>query len=132
MTIFKTIFKLVNKNKAHLILYTALLISFTCITLSNNETSYNVTITINNKNSNYDNWKISFEVPEGFDSDNLTCSVTSKIEFNNNSIILYSSEENGKINKGDTIQIQCTLNYNSNVEFWVKNAKLNDEQLKII
>lgn len=38
----------------------------------------------------------------------------------------------GKINKGDTIQIQCTLNYNSNVEFWVKNAKLNDEQLKII
>ena len=101
-------------------------------TLSNNETSYNVTITINNKNSNYDNWKISFEVPEGFDSDNLTCSGTSKIEFNNNSIILYSSEENGKINKGDTIQIQCTLNYNSNVEFWVKNAKLNDEQLKII
>lgn len=38
MTIFKTFLKLVNKNKGQLILYTSLLIIFTCITLSNNQT----------------------------------------------------------------------------------------------
>lgn len=41
MTIFKTFLKLVNKNKGQLILYTALLIVFTCITLSNNQTNIN-------------------------------------------------------------------------------------------
>lgn len=61
MTIFKTFFKLVNKNKVHLILYTALLISFTCITLSNNETNLNYAdskpdvIIIDNDNSKLSN-----------------------------------------------------------------------------
>lgn len=41
MTIFKTFLKLVNKNKGQLILYTTLLIVFTCITLSNNQTNIN-------------------------------------------------------------------------------------------
>lgn len=41
MTVFKTFFKLVNKNKGNLILYTALLIAFTCITLGSNETNIN-------------------------------------------------------------------------------------------
>lgn len=41
MTIFKTFLKLVNKNKSHLILYTALLIAFTCITLSSDQANIN-------------------------------------------------------------------------------------------
>lgn len=41
MTIFKTFLKLVNKNRGHLILYTALLIAFTCITLSSDQTNIN-------------------------------------------------------------------------------------------
>ncbi len=41
MTIFKTFLKLVNKNKGQLILYTALLILFTCITLSSDNTNIN-------------------------------------------------------------------------------------------
>lgn len=41
MTIFKTFLKLVNKNKAQLILYTALLITFTCITLSSDQANIN-------------------------------------------------------------------------------------------
>lgn len=41
MTIFKTFLKLVNKNKGQLILYTALLITFTCITLSSDNANIN-------------------------------------------------------------------------------------------
>lgn len=41
MTIFKTFLKLVNKNKGQLILYTAILIILTCVTLNSNETNIN-------------------------------------------------------------------------------------------
>ena len=71
MTIFKTFFKLVNKNKAHLILYTALLISFTCITLSNNETNLNYAdskpdvIIIDNDNSKLTFFKLCYIYTKG-------------------------------------------------------------------
>lgn len=41
MTVFKTFLKLVNKNKGQLILYTVLLITFTCITISSDNANMN-------------------------------------------------------------------------------------------
>lgn len=41
MTVFKTFLKLVNKNKSQLILYTSLLIAFTCLNFTNNNTNIN-------------------------------------------------------------------------------------------
>lgn len=66
MTVFKTFFKLVNKNKGNLILYTALLIAFTCITLGSNEANMNYVsakpdvIIVDNDNTKLSNHLIDY------------------------------------------------------------------------
>lgn len=61
MTVFKTFLKLVNKNKGQLILYTSLLIAFTCLSFSNDNTNINYVnvkpdvIIVDNDNSKLSN-----------------------------------------------------------------------------
>lgn len=66
MTIFKTFFKLVNKNKGHIILYTVILIAFSCLTLNNSESNINYidskpdVIIVDNDNTKISNHLVSY------------------------------------------------------------------------
>lgn len=123
MTVFKTFLKLVNKNKGQLILYTALLIVFTCITLSNNQVNISYSdakpdvIIIDSDNS-----KLSNHLKEYFKQHANVKEYVDNIDdelfyrFSSYAIYIPSGFENSVINKNTKeIEYKSTGDYGANL-----------------
>ena len=123
MTVFKTFLKLVNKNKGQLILYTALLIVFTCITLSNDQVNISYSdakpdvIIIDSDNS-----KLSNHLKEYFKQHANVKEYVDNIDdelfyrFSSYAIYIPSGFENSVINKNtEEIEYKSTGDYEANL-----------------
>lgn len=89
--------------------------------------TYQTKIIVRNDIQDFKNWKVSFNVPEGLNSDGFTCYGASKVEINNNIVTLYSQSWNGDLNKGDYLQIECQITFKDSVDFDITNVELTGE-----
>lgn len=90
--------------------------------------TYQTKIIIRNDIQDFKNWIVSFQVPEGLNSNEVTCYGASKVEVNGNIVTVYSQSWNGDLNKGDYLQIECQMTFNDSVDFNITNVKLTGEQ----
>lgn len=89
--------------------------------------TYQIKIIIKNDIQDFKNWIVSFQVPEGLNSNEVTCYGASKVEVNGNIVTVYSQSWNGDLNKGDYLQIECQMTFNDSVDFNVTNVELTGE-----
>lgn len=136
MTVFKTFLKLVNKNKGQLILYTVLLITFTCLSLSNNDTNINYTdskpnviIIDKDKSKLSKNLVKYFDKNAKLDKKDLTESdIEDKLFYRFTSFVIYIPEGFEKsVISGDfkTIDYKSTDDYGANLASILLNKYLN-------
>ena len=93
--------------------------------------SYSTKLTINNKDKDYDSWKISFKVPNGVTTVKVNNKSSVKVTINDNMVTLKkeTGDSDSIWNKGQKSEIDITLNYKKDVDLKISNLKFNKRSI---